>query len=103
MIDSLDPVGELCVQILEALRTVIWQLQSAFKALLKCMKTAFDLTFAPGGVRPGMQQPDPQVGANNLRMSVNEWSAMIGVEFIRNAATLDCLLERLMERISVGS
>jgi hypothetical protein len=34
MIDRLDPVVELCIQILEALRAVIGQLQGAFKTLL---------------------------------------------------------------------
>ena len=35
-------------------------------------------------------------------MFVSKWSAQIGVEFIGDPATLDCLLERLMEAIAVG-
>jgi hypothetical protein len=54
MIDSLNPVGEFCVKFFEALRTIIRQIQSAFKTLLKCVKTSFYLTLAPSGVRLGM-------------------------------------------------
>jgi hypothetical protein len=31
-------------------------------------------------------------------MFVSKWFAMIGVEFIRDSAPLDCLLERLMDK-----
>ncbi len=44
MIDSLNPVGELCVKLLQALRMVIRQFQRAFKTLLERVKTSFDLT-----------------------------------------------------------
>jgi hypothetical protein len=35
-------------------------------------------------------------------MFVSKWFALIGVEFIRDPATLDGLLERLMKGIAVG-
>ncbi len=50
-----------------------------------------------------MQQPDAQVSANNLCMFVRKWCALIGVEFIGDPATLDCLLEALMASLAVGS
>ena len=50
-----------------------------------------------------MQQPDAQVSANNLCMFVRKGCALIGVEFIGDPATLNCLLERLMESIALGS
>jgi hypothetical protein len=48
MIDSLNPVGEFYVKLLQALRMVIRQLQGAFKTLLKGIKTAFHLTLGMG-------------------------------------------------------
>jgi len=59
MVDGLDPVGELLVKFFQALRPVARQLQGALKALLKGLKTALYLTFAPRAVRLGVQQPDP--------------------------------------------
>ena len=81
---------------------VIGQLQGAFKTLLKCVKTSLYLTFAPGRIRLRVQQTDPQVSTNNLGMFVSKWFAEIGVEFIWDPATLDCLFERLMKGVAVG-
>src|SRR3984893_12123659 len=50
MIDSLNPVGELCVKLLQALRMVIRQFQRAFKTLLERVKTSFHLTLAPSRI-----------------------------------------------------
>src|ERR1700719_2598842 len=35
-------------------------------------------------------------------MFVRKWFAIIGIEFMRDPATLDCLFERLMKSIAVG-
>jgi hypothetical protein len=62
-----------------------------------------DLAFAPGRVRPGMQEPDAQVGADDAGVIVDEGTAEVGVKLVRNAASLDGLLERVVEAAGIGS
>ena len=49
-----------------------------------------------------MQQTYPKISANNLGMLVSKRSALIGVEFIGDPPTLDCLLERYISSLHNG-
>jgi hypothetical protein len=46
----------------------------------------------------GVEQSDAEVGADDTRVVVDEWLALIGVEFERQAASQNDLLEAIQER-----
>jgi hypothetical protein len=50
-----------------------------------------------------MQEPDAQVGADDAGVIVDEGTAEVGVKLVRNAASLDGLLERVVEAAGIGS
>ncbi len=71
--------------------------QSRFEVLLEGLEPAFVFATAPSGVRFGVTETDPESGAHDLKMVAGEDLALVGVEFIGEAAPSQCLTEAIQE------
>jgi hypothetical protein len=56
------------------------------KIALYRLKKFLDFSFAPSGIRPGMDEFNFEIGADHLQVSAGKDFALIGIEFFRQAA-----------------
>ena len=52
--------------------------QPRFEVPLHSLKKAFDFPLAPRGIRPGMEEVDPQIGADHSQVRAGKNLALIG-------------------------
>jgi len=69
--------------------------QPRFKILLCGLKKSFDLPLAPRSIRPGMEEVDPQIGADQAQVGAGKDLALIGVKLLGQAAAGEGLLEAI--------
>ena len=103
MIDGFDPARERGVEFGEAVDVLLFEAQGGFEALLDGADEALDLALAPGMVGLGVEQADAEVGADDAGVVADEGFALIGIEFVRQAAAQDSLLETVEEGDGVAS
>jgi hypothetical protein len=47
------------------------------------LKKSLDFSFAPSGIRPGVDKFDFEIGTDHLQVSTGKDFALIGIEFLR--------------------
>ena len=72
--------------------------QPRFEVPLHSLKKAFDFPLAPRGIRPGMEEADPQIGADHPQVGASEDLALIGVKLLGQAAAGEGLPEAIEQR-----
>lgn len=70
--------------------------------MLQGLDHALHLPLAPTVIRFAMEQAQPELGADQPSVAVDEGLALIGVKFAGQAAAEDRFLERVMKGLGVG-
>ena len=103
MIGGFNPAEDGDIEFLQTVEVLFFVAQGGFEVALDVADEAFDLAFAPSVVGLGVEQADAEIGADDAGVVADKGLALVGVEFVGQAAAQYCLLEAVEEGDGVAS
>ena len=97
VVDAGDPARERDIEFGQTVDVAAFDPQRGFEVALDRADEPLDLTFAPSVVGLGVEETNAQIGADDAGMRVDEWLALVGVEFEGQPPPQDGLLEAVQE------
>ena len=97
MVVTCDPAREGGVERIEATHVIAFQTQGGLKITLDGANEPLDFALAPSVIGFGVQEPDAEIGAHQPGVGVDEGLALVGVEFMRKAASQHRLFKAVQE------